>query len=144
MLIQIQVLNQQNPILKTRNPNHYLLFFFFHCETQKLLLQFKNSAHDKPKSQVGLIIDSSQRKDKISYYYSFKTQLGSLPWVKSRSLVGLTIDLDQRKDKNNNYYSFKTRLGSQFGARPRLRARLPLTSVNIGIKIVITIILKPN
>jgi hypothetical protein len=99
------------------------------------------SAHDRPRSRVGLAINSSQGKDKISYYYSFKTQLGGLPWIRFRSLVGLTIDLGQYKDKNNNYYSFKTRCESQSGAKPRLRARLPLTSVNIRIKIVIIIVL---
>jgi len=55
---------------------------------------------------------SKTYKDKINYYYSFKTQLEGWPRAKRGSLVKARImsqvDSSQYKNKNGYYHNFKT------------------------------------
>jgi len=75
---------------------------------------------------------SKTYKDKINYYYSFKTQLESWPRAKLGSLVKARImsqvDSSQYKNKNDHYHSFKTWFESRPEASPASRAGLIVNS----------------
>jgi hypothetical protein len=71
-----------------------------------------------------------------------KTRLGGRPRIRLGSSVGLAIDLGKYNDKNSYYHSFKTQFRSRLGAK--LESSWPLTRVNIRIKVVIIVFLKPD
>jgi hypothetical protein len=79
--------------------NNIFYFFYF------LNILVKNSQFQKCLTKTC--------KDKNSYYYSFKTQLGSRSWAKLGSLVEAQVTgwvyLSQCNGKSSYHRSFKTR-----------------------------------
>jgi hypothetical protein len=114
--------------------------YYHSCKTK-----FKGWLDVRPVSRVRLTVDSGQRKDKSDYYYNFKINLeGRVRANPGPCARGSTqVDPGYYKNKSDYYNSFKTWFVSQpmemLGSRSGR-----LIWVNVEIKVVIIIVLKPT